>query len=76
MKKILLILFILMISCSSVNKEYVLLSNEALEVIIPRYVVYVDDDPKLKREDKDIIIKSSQELLKLSREEKERVNNK
>lgn len=69
----LLLLICIFTSCSTMNKEYVELTNIALEEIIPRYVIYIDDDKALKAEDKKIIIQSTMEILKAVREEKKRV---
>lgn len=77
-KLILVFMFLVLCSCNNGNldKEYVLLMDQYLNVNIPKYKTYVSTDKSLDELQKKAIIDASDELLKMSSEKKEQVEKK
>ena len=77
MTKLIILLFCLsLLACATPSKGYVEATNQALEVIVPQYIQYLEADTKLKDFDKKARTQASREVLELSREELKRVNKK
>jgi len=72
MKQIIFICLALLVGCSAVNSNFVIAVDDAMEVILPRYVHYVSLDTELDADAIKVIIQSVNELKLMIKEERER----
>jgi hypothetical protein len=77
MRKILLIVAAVSVlaSCQSAGQQYINTMGDALEIIIPHHVKYIESDEKLTKDERAAMVKAAMEVLELSREAKEKNEN-
>ena len=74
MKKIFLLIVIclLITSCSTYNKDFVKTTYDSIQVILPNHLDYIAKDATLSDTDKEIRKKACSELLLMVKEEYDR----
>lgn len=76
LKQILLVLMVVALfsGCSSAQREYVFAMNDSLEVMVPNYHRYLDEDETLKPIERETMKKASQDTLELSRKQRAKID--